>query len=117
MVLMRIGGEVSKLGETDSMKSWKVGDILAISHELCGPFAAIADGCSLFVAEHEPREEDGKTYYGYRDAKELRPATAEDFERLIKIRTSDVQRDLDALVRLMRLFRMFAESNREQAKD
>jgi hypothetical protein len=102
------------------MKSWKVGDILALSNELRGSGTAIADGCSIFVADVPPREAGGKVWYGYRDAKELRPATFKDFERLLAIRNAELQRAIESLDRLTwLLFQFTAQKEREseQAKD
>jgi hypothetical protein len=89
------------------MKSWKVGDILAVSHELCGSGTAIADGCSVFVADVLPREAGGKVWYGYRDAKELRPATAADFDRLLRIRIHDLNRCIESLEKFLELRALF----------
>lgn len=82
---------------------WIKGDVVAMPQDLQPDQKAITRGCHVFVAEHNPRYENGKWLYGFRDCCELRRATIADVERLIVIAQNAVLREAQELGRLLEL--------------
>jgi len=75
----------------DTKPTWHKGDILAMPADLQPWGNGVANGCAVFVAEHEPRF-DGVWLYGHRPARELRLATTDDIDRLIAIHFEKIGR-------------------------
>ena len=79
---------------------WNKGDVIALPQNLCVT-GAVSDGCWVGVAEHEPRlTAAGRWLYGYRDCRELRRATVEDIDRLIKASMHRIALDTSQVDRL-----------------
>jgi hypothetical protein len=86
---------------------WHKGDLIALPQDLLRERgAAVYRGCCVFLAEHEPTlHNDGTWRYGCRDCRELRRATLEDVDRLIRIAVMSCEREAGELTRLLNIRR------------
>lgn len=87
---------------------WKKGDLIAMPADLSP--GAVAYGCFVFVAEHDPViwPEGGPGWlYGRRSCGELRRATAADCDRLIGIYADEVHRSAVQLKQMTEFRKQF----------
>ncbi len=80
---------------------WGKGDLIAMPQDLSDE-GTIFDGCHVFVAEHEPRLEGTRWLYGLRPCTELRRATVEDVDRLLRIGCERLNREVEFVRRLLK---------------
>jgi len=92
--------------------SWKKGDLLAMPQDLQPRGSCVSDGCAVFVAEYDPVYVHNEWRYCEGDAKELRPATAADLNRLIGIAETEKDRAEKRIDRLSDLYQLFFMNNK-----
>jgi len=87
--------------ETVSKPTWRKGDVLAVTTELSPHGSSVSNGCSVFIAKHNPSFSAGIWKYGMRPERELRLATVCDIERLVAINQQDACRSCAEISRLL----------------
>ena len=96
----------------ENKPTWKKGDLLAMPADLQPRGSCVSDGCAVFAAESDPVFANGRWRYVCRDAKELRPATAADLDRLLGIAQAEVYRAAEKWDRYNELRRLLVDDLR-----
>lgn len=101
---------LSRSNSDDEKPDWGTGDLMAMPANLMPFNTAVACGCHVFVAEHDPRlfPVAGPGWrYGWTSCKQFRRATKEDLDRLISIAATEVHREAERLKKLTDLRKQF----------
>ena len=78
------------------MTEWKIGDLLALTG------SGVIHGCVVFEAVYKP-DHSSVAYERFNNHKEIRHATKEDCDRLIRIEFEDLERVENRINELKRL--------------